>query len=71
MDKASLEAALKDTAKRFEDFSNQKADLTKQTEDINAEMLRLQGEYRGYENLLKGLEEPKDAKDSRRAERTK
>lgn len=36
--------------------------LQKQREDINSELLRLQGEYRALSLIIEGLDEPKKGK---------
>lgn len=70
MDKASLQQALDDISKRFNELDTQKEQWQKQIDSandeivkINTEQVKLQGEYRFAERQLNELKEKDDAKD--------
>lgn len=52
MDKEVLEGKLKALEGQFETLNKEKANHEKQAQDIEAELFRLQGDYRTLQNLL-------------------
>lgn len=52
MDRATLEEKQKSLQTQFDTLNQQKADYQKQLGDIEAELFRLQGDYRTIEGLL-------------------
>lgn len=56
MDKQVLEGKIKALEGQFETLNKEKANHEKQASDIEAELFRLQGDFRTIQNLLNEIE---------------
>jgi hypothetical protein len=61
MDKKAIEAAQTETSVKFDLLTKEKVDVTNRLTEIDQELLRLQGDYRTYANLL-GTDQPEEDK---------
>lgn len=60
MDSSELEKKLHALEERFKTVSAEKAEHEKIVGDLEAELFRLQGDYRTIENLIKEASDPPD-----------
>lgn len=60
MEKSLLQEKLKTLEDKFTELNKAKADHEKQAQDIEAELFRLQGDFRTIQDLLKDLDASTD-----------
>lgn len=60
MDRHTVEVKLAELQERFNQLNKDKSDYQQKASDIEAELFRLQGDYRTLQSLLDGDETPQD-----------
>lgn len=64
MDKAHLEAKQKEASDKFDALQQEKTSHQERIDEINIELLKLQGQHQGYGDLIKELDSQEDKPDA-------